>query len=77
MVLQCSSNNFYVHAALEHVQAMYELGTYIKCTNYSVYVNVCKSKKSALARFEPRTSRREFRHLNTFASGTYVTKIKY
>jgi hypothetical protein len=24
---------FYVHAALEHVQAMYELGTYIKCTN--------------------------------------------
>ena len=24
---------FYVHAALERVQAMYELGTYIKCTN--------------------------------------------
>ena len=24
---------FYVHAALERVQAMYEPGTYIKCTN--------------------------------------------
>ena len=24
---------FYAHAALERVQAMYELGTYIKCTN--------------------------------------------
>ncbi len=42
-----------------HGQAMYELGTYIKCTNYSVYVNVCKSKKSALDRIEPRTSRRD------------------
>jgi hypothetical protein len=24
---------FYVHSALEHVQALYEPGTYIKCTN--------------------------------------------
>jgi hypothetical protein len=31
---------FYVHAALEHVQAMYEPGTYIKCTNLSVYVHI-------------------------------------
>jgi hypothetical protein len=55
---------------------MYELGTYIKCTNYSVYVNVCKSKKSAPARIEPRTSRRDSSHLNTFASSTYAKDYK-
>ena len=31
---------FYVHAALEHVQAMYETGTYIKCTNLPVFVHI-------------------------------------
>ncbi len=36
----CFAMLFYVHAALEHVQAMYEPSTYIKCTNLSVNVHI-------------------------------------
>ena len=36
---------FYVHAALEHVQAMYEIGTYIKFTNLPVFVHISWMQK--------------------------------
>jgi hypothetical protein len=67
---------FYVHAALEHVQAMYEPGTYIKCTNLSVYVLFHVCKKSATSGIEPRISRMESGHLNPFASSADAREHK-